>query len=230
MKNEKSQHIKYPEEEFKDTLHKWIKAVISTVPIIGSSVAEVFSILVNPKLDQRREQFLRDVAVHLIKLSEKIESLRPEKLKDNEIFISTLLQSTSIAIKNHQKEKLEALRNAVINSILDTSVDDSMKLVFISYLDTLTPYHMLILKFYSSYSADSPSNSFNQYYKQYENSVHNTEIDQSIFIHLSNDLISKGLLEKSQSLPGIGNYDVYFLINTTLITQKFLQFISAPVS
>jgi hypothetical protein len=49
---------------------------------------------------------------------EKVAFSVVENLPNNELFITAVLQATSIAVRNHQKEKLEALKNAVVNSVL----------------------------------------------------------------------------------------------------------------
>jgi hypothetical protein len=55
------------------------------------------------------------------------------------------MHATQAAIRNHQKEKLEALRNAVLNSAEKNALDEDIKLMFVSLIDTFTPWHLRIL-------------------------------------------------------------------------------------
>jgi hypothetical protein len=65
---------------------------------------------------------------------------------NNESFLTVVLQATSIALRNHQKEKLEALRNAIINSVLPSSANDDIKLIFIDLVDQLKVPHLRLLR------------------------------------------------------------------------------------
>src|SRR5260370_7181085 len=48
-------------------------------------------------------------------------------------------------MRSHQREKLQALRNAVLNVAAGTAPDENLQLVFLNYLDTLTPLHLTLL-------------------------------------------------------------------------------------
>ena len=50
-------------------------------------------------------------------LEEKVKGLTIDTLQDNDAFITTVMRATQSAIRNHQKEKLEALRNATLHRI-----------------------------------------------------------------------------------------------------------------
>jgi hypothetical protein len=47
-----------------------------------------------------------------------VNDLTPERLATNEAFVTVTMQASQGAIRNHQQAKLEALRNAVLNSAL----------------------------------------------------------------------------------------------------------------
>ena len=53
---------------------------------------------------------------------------------------------------NHQQEKLEALRNVAINSALPNAAADDRQMMFLGFVDTLTPWHLRALKLF-----DDPS-------------------------------------------------------------------------
>jgi len=68
--------------------------------------------------------------------------------------VTAVLEATRIAMRTHQEEKLEALRNMVINSALPNSLDDVKNSIFLGMIDTLTPLHIIVLK-YLNYPASS---------------------------------------------------------------------------
>ncbi|HTS57938.1 MAG TPA: hypothetical protein VMH03_10335, partial [Terriglobales bacterium] len=47
----------------------------------------------------------------------------------------TVLQATQIALRTHQEEKLEALRNAVVNSTSGQVLEDDVRAVFLNLVD-----------------------------------------------------------------------------------------------
>jgi hypothetical protein len=72
--------------------------------------------------------------------------LTPERLAQDDVFVTVVMQTSQIALRNHQVEKLEALRNAVLNSVLST-IEEDEKFVFLRLIDQLTPLHLRTLKF-----------------------------------------------------------------------------------
>jgi hypothetical protein len=55
-----------------------------------------------------------------------------------------------VAIRNHHKEKLKALRNAVLNSISPNLPEEDLQLMFLNWVDELTTWHLRILQFFDS--------------------------------------------------------------------------------
>jgi hypothetical protein len=78
---------------------------------------------------------------------EKVAFSVVENLPNNELFITAVLQATSIAVRNHQKEKLEALKNAIVNSVLPNAPDESLQLTFLNFIDIFTPCHLIMIDF-----------------------------------------------------------------------------------
>ena len=50
--------------------------------------------------------------------------------------MSVVLQATQAALRTHQAEKLEALRNAVLNVAAGKGPSDDMQMVFLSFIDS----------------------------------------------------------------------------------------------
>jgi len=88
------------------------------------------------------------VAVKLTELEEK--GLDLEALQGNEQFISVVMQATTLAMRTHQQEKLEALRNAVINVAMGQGPDDARQHFFLECVGSLSELQLRILKFFQS--------------------------------------------------------------------------------
>jgi hypothetical protein len=93
------------------------RAAVSAVPYVGGPLAELADLLRSP-LEKRREPWGQEIAEGLRRLEARVESLDPERLGDNPAFVSVMAQATQAAIKTHDQEKLQALRNAVLNAAL----------------------------------------------------------------------------------------------------------------
>lgn len=145
--NNKKDITEIPASSPGDTAHALIKAVLSVVPSIGGPAVEFFNAIVASPLSQRRDEWIQSIAKGLRNLEGKVEGYSIENLSKNDSFITTVLHATSVAIRNHQKEKLEALRNAVINSALPNPPEEDLQLMFINFIDFLTPWHLRILSF-----------------------------------------------------------------------------------
>jgi len=128
-----------------DYAHAGVRAGLSTVPLVGGPLAEFFSVVIAPPLEKRRDEWLREIFARLIKLEEQVEGFKIENLAQNEIFISTLFYATQAAMRTHQREKIDALKNAVINSALRPTVDENLQLMFLNFIDRYTPWHLHIL-------------------------------------------------------------------------------------
>ena len=64
-----------------------------------------------PPLERRRDEWIQGIAEGLTRL-EANKGVRVEDLKENPVFLDTLLQATHAVLRTHQTEKREALRAA----------------------------------------------------------------------------------------------------------------------
>ncbi|HUV03541.1 MAG TPA: hypothetical protein VMX94_00370 [Armatimonadota bacterium] len=130
-----------------DTVHTIARAGLCMIPVLGGPVAELFSMILTPPISKRRDKWMESVAEGLRWMEENMEGLKIEDLSENESFVTTLVQASQIAIRSHQAEKLEALRNVVLNSALPNPPDEDMQLVFLNLVDQFTTWHLRVLKF-----------------------------------------------------------------------------------
>lgn len=127
-----------------DYAHLAIKIGLGTIPVFGGGAAEIFGALVSPSHERRKQQFMQDVVDRLAELEAK-GKIRIEDLKDNEEFVSAATTAAHIALRNHRKEKLEALRNAVVNIAVGDAPDDTRQHMFLRMVDEFTPWHVRVM-------------------------------------------------------------------------------------
>ncbi len=132
--------------------HSLAKAALNAVPLVGGSAAELYDLVVRPGLGRRQQAWMSRVGEALDEYRRK-GMLTMEGLADNEQFLTVLLQSSQAASRNHQEEKLEALKNAVLNSALPCPLDETLQQLFVQYVDFFTAWHIRIIELF----ADSPA-------------------------------------------------------------------------
>lgn len=137
------------EIEQSESFHKAAKLISGLIPG-GASAYELFTALVKPLHEKRREEWVKSVTLRLHKLETK-GKVNLKELARNEEFNTLLTKATLIAQQNHQEEKIEALKNLVINTSLNISeetLDFEMADYFLSILDRINPIHILLLKIF----------------------------------------------------------------------------------
>lgn len=152
-----------PHPDAKDIAYKGTKVGLATLATVSAALVagpfaplaaggaalatELFSQAFGPPLEKRRDKWLGQLCEQMAVLEAKVENFTFENLAQDEAFITILLQAQQIALRSHQEEKLEALRNAVINSALPLSIDENTKLLFLGFIDGFTPIHFRLMNF-----------------------------------------------------------------------------------
>lgn len=126
-----------------------LAAKISTSLFPGGSTAyEAFTAMVQPIHKSRKDGWLHLLMNDLVRREEDgLTSLKA--LSKNEEFVTIATKAIILAQQNHQKEKLEALRNIVLNSITWLSKNEPIfdwSHKFLMIVDQISPLHILLLK------------------------------------------------------------------------------------
>lgn len=104
--------------------------------------------VIEPPLSKRRAEWEQSVTEKLNELEDKVEDFNVKELVNDESFVTAYVNATRLAMSEHRKEKLDALRNAVLNTALPSSPDDDKLALFFNYIDRLTPWHLRILDYF----------------------------------------------------------------------------------
>lgn len=220
-----------------DVAHKAAKIVLSGIPFAGGPVAELFNAVIIPPLEKRRNEWLESLYEGLKELEEKVEGFKIVNLKDNEMFITTVMHATQVAVRNHQKEKLEALRAAVLNSITPNAPEEDLQLMFLNWVDELIPWHLRILKFFDSpetwvnksditipdWEEASPERVFFHVFPKLK--------DQRTFFDLLIQELAdlKELLLEDKLRSPMKKMAYLRISHTTNLGKQFIQFITSPI-
>ena len=223
-----------PEREFEDQSREAAKIALSAVPVVGGAAAAVFESIFRSPLEQRKNKWLDALADAIRKLQEKVGAIDAESLRDNETFVTIATQATQIALRNHQAEKLEALRNAVLNSPLPNAPDEDTQMIFLNLVDSLTPTHVRLLRLF-----DDPQGHAEEKSISYDNAITGSlsQLIEDVFPELQGrrdfynqvvrDLHASGLSGASDTGVMISGSGMLGR-RTTTWARQFIQFISDP--
>jgi hypothetical protein len=187
-----------------------------------------------PPLEKRRDEWIQSIAEGLLNLEREFETFKAESLSQNEVFITTLAQASNAAIRNHQPDKISALRNAVLNSALPNPPEEDLQLMFLNFVDSFTPWHLRLLKFfddparwaeenkiqYPPWSAGAPSKVLEFVFEE----LHGK---REFYDQLVKDLFARGLMN-ADSLHAMMTAQGMTASRTTKIGKEFLDFITSP--
>jgi hypothetical protein len=182
-----------------DKAHRVARALIGALPYFSGTVLEIFNAVIEPPIERRKAKWMVKVSESIAELQEKY-NLKIESLAENEHFISILLHAYSLAIRNHQDEKINALKNSLINSVINQGISHDVQFAFLNLIDEFTPTHLKVLSDVQSGLCWSPVVSFRNYNVELEFSrillrEYSEFNNQGDFIYqIINDLKLKNLL------------------------------------
>jgi hypothetical protein len=221
-----------PERDYKDHIRDVVVLGASIVPLPISDFLDRF---LPSSLAKRQQEWQQRVAEGLIALQEQLH-IMPETLTKNPVFTTALIEATWIAMRHHQEEQLEYLRNMVLNSALPDSPHDSVQKIFFRMVSNFTPSHIKLLEFFSK--PDWPSKL--GYVSEVGMAGDLYERIASVFPGLHNqvglvgliveDLITNRLL--STGPRGLETNTPYNGLLRTIFTDfggSFLEFVKSPV-
>jgi hypothetical protein len=221
-----------PKKSSGDYAHAIIKGSLSEIPLIGGTASEIFNLILAPPLEKRREKWLEEIWNRLLKLEQNVGLINVESLSYNDRFISTFLSAIQVALRNHADEKLKALQNLVINSVINPPVEEAIDQLFLNLIDTFTIWHFKVLEFLSN-----PQKWYDKNKKEppasLATSLKNIILDafpelkqNEDFLELiGDDLYSKGLITRS-NLRDVYRKESLFIKHTSNLGEKFLKTIS----
>jgi hypothetical protein len=119
------------------------KALISFIPAVGSGLVSFYESNVSAPATKRLNEFLKTLVLALAEIEDKFDGLA---FHDPALFQTTLMYTLQIASRDHQEEKLEALRNIVLNAALPNAPDKEIQQMFLKWIDNFTTSHLALLK------------------------------------------------------------------------------------
>jgi hypothetical protein len=221
-----------------DHAHVLIKAALSAIPVLGSPAAELFAAIIVPPLARRRDAWLQSLADGLAAVREEVAGFQPESLTGNEAFISATMQASRAALQTHHAEKLDALRNALLNIAIGRAPDEDQQAIFLEYVETLSTWHIRILRFFQEPIRFARERGARTDYLIVGSPVQPLEAvfpelcgRRDFYDQIVRDLHTRGLMSGDEHMlhtmmTGSG----VFAKRTTELADRFLAFIASPLA
>lgn len=201
-----------PKKSAGDVVHAVVKGTLSVIPFAGGAAAELFTLILSPPLEKRRQRWMESVTERLDQAEANIQSLG-----QNPSFVTTLVHASTIAVRTHQEEKLEALRNAVVNSALGLTPSDDLQAIFLNLVDSFTPTHLRILRYFQNRSSLTSGD------------VQTLRDSRPITDMVINDLAGRGLIQDQRPYSARGRDSGESLIiyewELSTLGKQFMEFI-----
>jgi hypothetical protein len=125
-----------------------VEGAAGMVPIAGSPMAVAFAVAMGWTYNKRMTLWLDDLAKAVDDLQQKLDApLSFEELAEHPAFIDSVVHATRAAQATHQQQKLDALRNAVLNSTLVGAPDVDEQARFFRLIDQFTPAQLRMLAY-----------------------------------------------------------------------------------
>lgn len=141
---------KLPDPTAADYVHAAVRAGAGVVPVVGGPLQVLVETIFVSPVGRRKDAWLRELQVVVEELQQRMEGLTPDALAENEMFVTAVAQASQFAARTHQDEKLRALRNAVLHSALPGAPSDDRQLMFLRFIDELTPWHLRLLALFEN--------------------------------------------------------------------------------
>ena len=122
-----------------------VKAILVNFPI-GSSIASLLTDYIPSQREKRILEFTETVSKDLKRLENEIN----EDYIRNDKFAFIIEKCFKGAAENYQKEKIEAFRAILVNSLIDTSTSQTVKEYYLNLVNNLTVLHIQLLSFFAS--------------------------------------------------------------------------------
>jgi hypothetical protein len=222
-------------EPIGEKAHRVARIMIGAVPILGGAGVEIFNSVIDTPMNERKVQWMNHVGNALNDLIEK-GVLTEQNLQRNETFITTVSQASMLAIRSHQQEKLEALRNAVLNVAVGHGPEEDLRQLFLNFIDVCTVTHIRLLSLMSGpevwaqkHEVEFPSSwSMGGITQVIEHAFPDLKGKEQIYKVIWGDLYQRGLIN-TEGLGTTMSRQGILSRRTTELGAKLIEFLSEPV-
>ena len=197
------------------------------VVLLGKSAEKLIS--------DRTSRFVSALREDLDRLSDQVEGVTPEKLASSEVFVSKLIKAVGYAAGMDNHEKLDALRNAILNVAAGPLTEDDQQEMFLAMINDLTPTHLRVLRFLQDPFGEMRKSGFALNVESHDPHLGTLKVfpdlkENAIFYaQCVSDLFGRGLLKARDGWTKMLADEIGWGKQTDQFGDLFLEFISSPI-
>lgn len=211
-----------------------LDAAVSVVPGAGYAVGKVVERFIAAPLQKRRDEWFQCIGEGLQTLEARLDGFDPSQLDQNVDFVSAVFEATQGALKTVNEEKIEALRNGILNIAAGMTISEIVRGTFFSLIDRFSPAHFRVLRLLAN-PAGSP-----EMVKQAEQTWAGAQIGvlraalpeemlaEDALKRILVDLDREGLASTG-SMFAMGTQGSLLAKRSTAIGDSFIKFVSDPI-
>jgi hypothetical protein len=220
----------------REIVERAVEAGLGSVPVIGNALTVVFVTALGWRLEERREKWFTELAGAVEELRGQMDGLSLESLTGSDLFTDAVVTATRTVEHTHQAEKIEALRNAVLNSVGPDAPDADTQAIILNLIDRFTPSHLRLVTLWDDPAAWFESHGLplpqagmiTSRTVTVEAGLPEMKGRKDFYLLVADELRSAGMLTAGLT----GNVQPPSLMSrlTTDFGRQFVRFISSPVS
>ena len=134
-----------PQKNVKDYGYGFVSSIVKLLPG-GAILSFLLESIITPSLEKRRQIWFQSVNEALETLQNEVKNFKPTSIEENEEFTTIFIHSTNLALKTHEKGKIERLKNGFINSVRLINIDFEEKMRFFRAIEEFQIPHMKLLE------------------------------------------------------------------------------------
>jgi len=193
------EHVLNLDNDKSEINYKAGQAIVELFPTAGPLFSYFYQKHIVSPSSKRLNDFYQSLVDSLCEISAKVVCLD----FDSPSFTTTFMYAMQIASRNHQEEKLSALRNAVINSVIIPPLDDDIQKIFLNLIDDFTPSHIRVLSaIYKCGLKKTKHSAINNEWKEVDNEYieekfPNISSEHEFYEQIFKDLINRNLIQNN---------------------------------
>ena len=120
-------------------------SLIPGASLILSPAAILLAKALKVPIERRQHRYVEAIAAAVEVLRGRMADV--EERITSDAFVTAFLHAAHMSMRTHQREKRQALQNAVLNVAAGAAPDDDLQLVFLNLIDQFAPWHLRLLGF-----------------------------------------------------------------------------------
>lgn len=206
-----------------------LRTALGAVPVLGTAASEGLGALVAWDANRKTQTWMQVLEDRLNHLDARAVNL--ESREKAEEIVDMALAATLAAAKTHNDEKLRMLQNAVLNTTAAGAAGADERMVFLRFVDELTPTHIRILSALPPLAESSEFGRFGtveQIHQEVSRLCPELDLEAEAFDVFFMELQSRGLIHYGMGQTGTLRYNASNPLVFPPMSQRFLRFIGDP--